>query len=132
MEDVGACVAFFVGTLVGEGDGDASVEVGELTHAVGENVVAVGGDGEDGVVRPEVLACASDVGGAYYFYGCLWLALGILLAIDFAVAEDLGDHAGGQGVDAADTDAVETAGDLVGAFVELAACMEHCHDDFEG
>ncbi len=37
----------------------------------------------------------------------------------------------GKGVDARDADAVQTAGDLIGVFVEFTARMEDRHDDFE-
>ena len=38
----------------------------------------------------------------------------------------------GEGIDAADADAVETAGYLVGALVELSSGVEDGHDDLEG
>jgi hypothetical protein len=38
----------------------------------------------------------------------------------------------GEGVDTAHTDAVQTTGNLVGAFIELTTGVEHGHDDLEG
>ena len=65
---------------------------------------------------------------------CLSLASGdaalVALGVDPAVALDLEVEPLGQGVDDRDADAVEAAGDLVGLVVELAAGVEHGHDDF--
>ena len=132
MEHVLAGIALLVLAEVVEGDGDACVEEGELTHAVREDIVFVGSRREDGGVGPELLARAAQVGRAHHVHARLGVALGILLAVDFAVAKDLRHHAGGECVHAAHADAVETAGHLVGAFVELTAGVEHGHDHFEG
>ena len=132
MEDFLANVAFFVGTLIGEGDGDAGIEEGEFSHAVGEDVILISSRREDGVIGPEVLPCAAEFGFTHDFHAGLWLTLGIFLTIDLSVAEDLGNHAVGKGVHAADADAVETTGDLVGAFVKLTAGVEHRHHDLQG
>ena len=53
------------------------------------------------------------------------------MAVEFAAASDFDVHMVGEGVDAGYADAVETTGDLVGVLVELAACVEDRHDDFE-
>ena len=50
---------------------------------------------------------------------------------DAAVAVDLGHQPLGEGVDDADADAVEAARDLVAVAAELAAGVEHGHDDLE-
>ena len=55
----------------------------------------------------------------------------VLLEIDAAVAADLGGEPFAQGVDAGHADAVQPAGDLVRVVVELAAGVEHRHDDLE-
>ena len=49
-----------------------------------------------------------------------------------AVAVDLRQHVCRQGVDAADADAVQTAGHLVRALVELTTGVQDGHDDLEG
>ena len=52
------------GALVGEGDDQSLVEEGELAQTVGQRVVVVLGDGEDGLVRNEVDLGAAPLGGA--------------------------------------------------------------------
>ena len=79
-----------------------------------------------------VVARAAKRGFADFLHWVEGVALGIFLLIDFPVAEHLGNHFRGQGVDAADADAVQTARDLVGTFVELTAGVEHGHHDFQG
>ena len=52
-----------------------------------------------------------------------------LLAVDLAVAADLGDEPLGERVHDRDADAVEAAGDLVAVAAELAAGVELREDD---
>ena len=59
-------------------------------------------------------------------------AVGVLLLPDGAVAADFQLEPLGERVDAADADAVQAAGDLVGGVVELAAGVQHGHDDLGG
>jgi len=54
------------------------------------------------------------------------------VAPDGAVALDLDVEPARQGVDHRHADAVESAGDLVGFVVELAAGVEDGHDDLDG
>ena len=119
-----AQVALLVGTQVGQRDGDAGVQVGQLAHALGNDVVLISGGGEDGAVGPELLARTGLVVEG--------LALLIFLLVDVAVAEHLRLHVGGEGVDARHAHAVQTARHLVGAFVELTACVQHGHHHFQG
>ena len=58
------------------------------------------------------------------------LAEVILLAVQLAVAADAQLQVIRQRVDDRHADAVQAAGDLVGAVVELPARMQHGHDDF--
>ena len=58
------------------------------------------------------------------------VAAAIGLAEDLAVAADLQFQLLRQGVDHRDADAVQTAGDLVGVVVELAAGMQHGQHHF--
>ena len=53
------------------------------------------------------------------------------LAVELAAARDLDLERLGQRVDHRDADAVQAAGGLVGLGVELAARVQHGHDDFE-
>ena len=90
MEDLGlAEVALLVGTQVGERDGDACVEVGELTHTACDNVVFVFRSSEDGPVGPELLTGTCLVGIAHNLYVIQGLSLLVLLLVDVSVAEDL-------------------------------------------
>ena len=120
------------GALVGEGDDQSLVEEGELAQTVGQGVVVVLGDGEDGPVRNEVDLGAAPLGGAGFGELGGGNAFGILLLPDGAVAADLELEELGEGVDAADTDAMQAAGNLVGRAVELAAGVQHGHDDLRG
>ena len=54
-----------------------------------------------------------------------------LLAVDLAVALDLGDEPLGERVDDGDADAVQAAGDLVAVAAELAAGVQLRQDDLE-
>ena len=56
-------------------------------------------------------------------------ALGVLLMVALAVLVDLDDQPLAERVDDADTDAVQTAGDLVALAAELAAGMQHGEHD---
>ena len=69
---------------------------------------------------------------AYYHKVACRLALGIFLHVDFPSASNLGAQIVGQGVDAAHTDAMQTARHLIGTFVELTAGMEHCENHLKG
>ena len=125
-------LAFLVGAQVGQVDGDAGIQVGQLTHAACDDVPLVGGGGEDGGIGPELLAGTRFVGVAHNLHVVERLSLFVFLLVDVAVAEHLREHVARQGVDAADADAVQTARYLVAALVELTAGMQHGHDDLEG
>ena len=60
------------------------------------------------------------------------LAAGVFLHIDLSASAHFGAEVCRKGVDAAYADAVEAAGNLVGAFVELTAGVEHCQHHFQG
>ena len=60
------------------------------------------------------------------------LAFLVALVIDLAAGEDVDLHEAGEGVDYADADAVQAAGDLVRSVVELSARVQLGHDDFDG
>ena len=69
------------------------------------------------------VADAADVG--------LGNAAFVLLLVDLAIAADFDLAPFGEEVDDGDADAVQAAGGLVGAFVELAAEFEDGHHAFE-
>ena len=120
----------FVDPLVGDRDPDAAVEEGQLPHPLGQDLEIELGRLEDLVVGPE-----RDLGPGLLGLADL-LELGqrdaalVALGVDPAVALDLEVEPLGQGVDDRDADAVQAARDLVGLVVELAAGVEHGHDDF--
>ena len=132
VEGFSARVALFVGAQVGERDGDAGVEECQFAHTIGKNVVTVFRHGKDGLIGPEMLARAAQVGFAHHGNRGLRMTLGIFLTVNLAVAEHLRHHFLGKGVDAAHAHAVQAAGDFVRAFVELTAGMEHSHHHFQG
>jgi hypothetical protein len=101
-------------------------------QAVREAVELIHGGVEDGVVGQEGDLGAAVVAGTEHFHGVERLAVGVFLDEVEPVAEDLGGEVLGEGVHAGDADAVQTAGDLVGVLVELAARVQHGHDDLQG
>ena len=121
-----------VRALVDEPDGDACIEEGQFSHAVGHDVPFECRRGEDAGIGPKLLACAALIGVAHDFHGVERLSLFIFLLVDVAIAEHLGYHVCRECVDAADAHAVQAAADLVGSLVELTAGVEHCHHHFEG
>ena len=132
VEGFSARVALFVGAQVGERDGDAGVEECQFSHTVCEDIVAVFRYGKDRLIGPEVLARAAQVGFAHHGNGRLGMPFSIFLTVNLAVAEHLRHHFLGKGVDTAHAHAVQAAGDLVRAFVELTAGMEHGHHHLQG
>ena len=128
-------VAFVSGelTLVGQGDAQALVEEGHLLEALAQGLEVEFDGFEDLGVRVEDLRGAGFVGCFAAFEGgdggaavCERHAPHVALAADFGV------HAGGQGVDDGDADAVQATRDGVSAAAELAASVEDRHDDLDG
>ena len=74
---------------VGELDGDAGIQICQLTHAACDDVPLVNGGGEDGGVGPELLACTALGGLANHLDGIERFSLLIFLLIDLSVAVDL-------------------------------------------
>ena len=64
--------------------------------------------------------------------GVLGLALAVFLLPDLAVPVHFGPEVGGQGVDAAHADPVQTGGDLVAVLVEFSAGTNLGHHDLQG
>ena len=126
------CVALFVRTHVGQRNGDAGVQISQLTHTVGQNVIFICSGREDSLVGPELLTCAAQFGCTDDFNTRHGFADAVLLLIDLAVAIDLADHLGRKSIHTAHADAVQTTRDLVRALVELTTGMQYCHHDFEG
>ena len=126
-----ACLAFLVGAHVTERDTDAGVKESQLTHASCHDVPLVVSGGEDGGVRPELLACTALCGLAYNLYGIERLALLVFLLIDLAVAEHLRLHVSGERIYAAHAHTVQTTADFVRALVELASGVEDGHYHFK-
>ncbi len=63
--------------------------------------------------------------------GSTGTALDVFLQVDAAVLADFDAHPLAEGVDDACADAVQTRGDFVAAAAELAAGVQHGHDDLE-
>ena len=77
------------------------------------------------------MACAAQFGFTHYLYGVQCFAFGVFLLVYLSVAEHLRHHVCGKRVYARHAHAVESAGNLVGAFVEFSACVQHGHYYFE-
>ena len=124
-------VAFLVRTQVGKRDGDAGIQIGQLTHTTGNDVVFVFCRSEDGAIGPELLAGTGLVGITHNLHIVERLTLLVLLLVDMAVAEYLRHHVGREGIHTTDTHTMQTAGHLIGTFIELTSGMEHGHHDLE-
>jgi hypothetical protein len=122
-------LGLFVRPLVAQADVDAAVEERLLAQALRQGVVLELEDGEDARVGPEADLGAGLVGLADRRDGRFGNPLVVGLEPDLAVALDLQLHRLREGVHHRDADAMETAGDLVGVLVELAARVQLGHDD---
>ena len=119
--------------LVDERDPDALRQIRRLAQALADGLERelgrlehVGVGAEAGASCPRRSPC-----GPIFLTAGLGLAALVLLRPDVAVTSGFDAHPRGQGVDHADADAVEAAGDLVAAAAELAAGVEHGMDDFQ-
>ena len=113
VEHLLLCISFFVGTHVSKRDGDAGIQISQLSHSLCNDVILIGCSGEYSGVGPELLACTSEFSLTNNLYRVKRLTLFILLLIDLAVAEHLRQHMCGESVHTADAHTVETAADLV-------------------
>ena len=120
------------GALVADGDVEAGVEEGQLAQPTGERLEVVLGDLEDGGVGLERDLGAALVGDPDLGHLLLGNALGVLLLVDLAAPLHLDRHPFREAVHARDAHAVQTAGDLVGAVLELPARVELGHHHVEG
>ena len=119
-------------TLVEQLDPHARVEEGQLAEPLGENVVVERDVGERIRARAEV----DDRPAPGRLADDLQLGFGIAVSIHLPVGASLAVdgqlQALREGVDDRDPHTVKPAGDLVRVVVELAARVQHRHDDFGG
>ena len=119
-------------TLVEKLDSHARVEEGQLAESLGENVVVERDVGEGPAARAEM----DDRPAPGRLADDLQLGLGVTVAIYLPVGAALAVD--GQlkllreGIDDRYPHSVQPAGHLVGVVVELAARMQHRHDDLGG
>ena len=130
--------------LVDQPDLDAVIEEGQFAQALGDDVVVIFDRTEDFLVGHEMYFGAPFFGIAEHFQRRhLDTVLDFnqtidgVAAIEFhevllAVAPDGEPQPFRQGIDAGNADAMQTARDLVGVLIELAAGVEHAHDDLGG
>ena len=110
---------------------NASVEVSQLAHAVGQNIVFILRGSEYACIRPELLASAANVSFAHHLHGVERLAFLVFLLINFAIAKHLRQHMCRECIDAAHTYAMQTSAHLVRPLVKLTASVEHGHDHLQ-
>ncbi len=127
LEHFGLLVA-----LVDQFDAHAGIEERQFAQSLGERVVVERDVREDLRARLEAQRRAFLVGIADGGQRRLGLAQPIFLTMQLAVAPDEQFQIIGERIDHRDADAMQTAGDLVGAVIELAAGVQHGHDDFGG
>ena len=118
--------------LIDDGDLGPGVEERQLAQAVGEHVIRELVLAEDLRIRLEGDARAVLFGLARGFDVVLRLAALVALRPDLAVPVDLDLDRLRQSVDDRDSHPMQSAGDLVGAVVELASRMQHGHHHLEG
>ena len=137
-------VFLLAGALIEQLDLDPVVEKGKLAQTLGQDVVVKFDGAEDFLIGKEmhlgtvILRVAENLERTDFDP-----ADGVDQAIDgmtavefkemlFAIAADGQAQKLGQGVDARNSHAMQTAGHLVRILVELATGMQHAHDDFGG
>ncbi len=120
------------GALVGERDNQALVEEGHLAQTLRQRVVVVLGDREDRLVGQEVNLGATALGRADLAQLADRIAATEVHLPGVAVAADLDVELLRERVDATDADAVQTARDLVGRGIKLAAGMQNGEHDLNG
>ena len=118
--------------LVGQGNAQALVEEGHLLEALAQRLEVEFDGFEDRGIRVEDLRGARFVGFfAPNEFGDGTAAIGKRHAPHVALSADLRVHAGGQGVDDGDADAVQAARHGVSAAAELASGVQDGHDDLD-
>ena len=136
MLDEGADAAFVLeyvvafGALLDQFDLDAGIQERQFAQALGQDVVVEFGLGEYRAARQEAHGRAAQRRGADAAQRILRLAEMVFLLVLAAVAIDRQRQQVRQRVDDRDADAVQAAGNLVRVVVELAAGVQHGHDDF--
>ena len=115
--------------LIGDLDADAGIEEREFAQPLREDLVVEHDVREDRRRRTEAHPCAAFGGGAGVRERRDRIAEAILLRVELAVAVHGEVEHIGQRIDDRHADAMQTAGDLVGAVIELTAGMQHGHDD---
>ena len=118
-----------VRALVEQFDLDARVEEGQLTQALGEDVVMEFGVGENFRTRVEAHRGAASRRRSDLLQRIQRFAETIFLLMLVAFAVDRQAQMVRQRIDHRDADAMQTAGNLVRVVVEFAARMQHGHDD---
>ena len=118
-------------SLVRQRNRDALVQKGQLADAQTQGIIAVFSFRKDAGIRQEVDGRAGNLAVALFIKLLRCLALAELDAIAFAATTHLDLHLFAQRVNAGNTNAMQTAGNLVAAIAELAACVQHGHDNLD-
>jgi len=121
--------------LVLDRDRNLAIQVGQLTQAISQCVEAVFGGLENAAIGPEVDQRSIRL-VVRHVTDLLDLRVGHTVGVgllpDGSVLPDRGFELRRQGVNTRDTDAVKTAGNLVGVLVKLTPRVEGRHNHFEG
>ena len=118
--------------LVRQRNGDALVEVGQLTHAVGQGVVVVHQHLKNVFVWLVFNGGSSAIGRADFPHCVLLFATAVFLLVDLAFPMNLRFQVDGQGVHTRDANTVQTSRDLVSILVEFSSCTDLGHDHLQG
>src|SRR2546427_165540 len=125
-------LVLFLCALVFDGDLDTAIEECELAQSLRENVETKIRRLKNFTIRFERHPRAALFGLADFFESFLRIPAPVTLLVYFSIALDLDFQSLGQRVDDRNTHAVQTAGNFVRGFVELAAGMEFGEHDFGG
>ena len=118
---------------VGEAQAQPLVQERQFAQTGRKNVVIVFGNGENLAVGLEGHQRTAFLlgGGAGFLYRIEGLALFVFLHEMLAATENVHLQVGGKGVDARNAHTVQTARNLIGAFIELTAGVQHRHHHFQ-
>src|SRR5215510_1382954 len=123
-------LVFFLAPLVLDGDFDSSIQKRQLTQSLRKNVKAKLGGFKDLAIGLKGDPGTALLGFSNFRQTSLRLASLVALLINFAVTLDLDFQSFRQSVDDRNTHAVQTTGNLVRSFIELATRVELRKHDF--
>ena len=115
---------------VGQTDTHTCIQVCQLTHTVGQDLVLIHSLSKDTAVRPELYSrtCAFAFSVcANHAHRSQWLTSRIILCVDLTITTNLYVQFSGECIHTAHTHTVQTARHLVAVLVELTTSVQYGH-----